>query len=389
MAEVPKGAIQVFYNEQDITSDISKHLINFSYHDKVEDESDELVIELEDSDALWRNEWYPEKGAKIYAKIGKDKNSLVECGTFELDEIEQTGPPDTVTLRCMATLLAPNLRTKKGSSHEKKTLAQIAKYVADNNGFTIIGTVPNITINRCTQHRETDLHWLRRLSREYGVVFSLRGNQLIFTSIYDLESTASVFSIARNEIIRYKLTDKMTRTYKAAQVKYHDVVNKAVIDTTYHSETLTNADGIKYTQLVKDDVFVVQTKTENDTQAKEKAKAALYRANTKQKTGTIKVPGDPLYCAGNNIDITDMGVGSAKYGITESSHNYNKHDGYTTDLDIKAVATVPVAKNKIRPKHVQKKARTTPPATRNQGGIEIYTDLNVKTFHFSPLIPRE
>lgn len=379
MDQVPKGAIQIFYNGVNITADISRHLVSFTYADKTEDESDELIIELEDTEALWRNEWYPEKGAKIFARIGATDDALFDCGHFILDQIDLMGPPDTVTLRCLAAVFAKNLRTKKGSSHSKKTLLQIAQYVATNNGFNIVGTIPNIPIDRATQHRETDLHWLRRLSREYGIVFSLRGKDLIFTSIYDLEAAKAVYDIKRTEMIRWKLSDKISGTYSSAQVKYQNPYSNTVIDTIYKIEKATNADGIVFDQIVKDDTLIIRTKTENQTQAKEKARAALHHANSKQKEGTVRVIGNPLFVSGNNINLLDMGSLSGKYHVLRSSHDFTKQGGYTTDMDVKLVGTTPVKSNKIKPKRAAKKVKATaPPATAKQSGdgITIYADLN-------------
>ena len=106
----------VLYNNKNITTDIAKYMLSITYSDKTSGESDEIEIELDDTDGLWQNSWYPEKGAKLTLTIEE-----LKCGVFEIDEIEIKGPPDTVSIRAMATGITNSLRTKKSDAHENKT----------------------------------------------------------------------------------------------------------------------------------------------------------------------------------------------------------------------------------------------------------------------------
>jgi len=182
-------------------------------------------------------------------------------------------------------------------------------------------------LNRATQNRETDLAFLKRISWQYGHVFSVRDKQLIFSVIYDLEKSDAVSVINYTDLIRYSLRDKTSETYKAAEVKYHDPVEKKVIR---HTESSADSD-------TAGDTLVLQGKAENPGQAKAQAKAALHRANTRRQTGSLSLPGDPLLVAGNNFDLKGLGTLDGKYHIEESSHRLSRSGGYTTDLSIKKV----------------------------------------------------
>ena len=92
--QVLETLFSVLYDNKNITSDISKYLLSITYNDKTDGESDDIEIELEDVDALWQNSWYPEKGASLKVTIGD-----LNCGVFEIDEIEVKGPPSTVNIR--------------------------------------------------------------------------------------------------------------------------------------------------------------------------------------------------------------------------------------------------------------------------------------------------
>lgn len=318
-------AFEVLYNNRNITTDISPFVTSISYTDKTEGESDTIEIQVDDTDGLWRADWYPAKGDTLEVKIGYT-DLLLPCGKFEIDEIEISGAPDTVRIMGLATGTQPALRTRNNSAHENKTLAEIANTIAGKHGLTVQGTIENIRINRATQYRETDLAFLRKISYKYGHIFSIRGNALIFQTIYEIEGTDGVTTIDRTDLTRYSLKDKTSETYKAAEVKYHDPVEKKVVT---HTENATATD-------TAGDTLVLQCKAENPTQAQSQAKAALHRANTRRQSGSLSMPGNPLIVSGNNFNLTGMGVISGKYHIEESSHQISR-GGYTTDATVKKV----------------------------------------------------
>lgn len=132
----PRPSIQVTYDNVDVTADITKQLKSLTYRDKVTGETDELELELEDTDGFWRDSWYPQKGAKITAKIGYEGN-LVDCGTFQVDEVELSGPPDTVHIRAIAAFITSKMRTKNSKANENVTLKQLAEDIAKKHELTL------------------------------------------------------------------------------------------------------------------------------------------------------------------------------------------------------------------------------------------------------------
>lgn len=137
MAEfVPKNAFTVVYEGQNITDDISRYLSKLRYKDSTKGKADELEIILDDSAGKWRNEWYPSKRDSINASISSG-GPFLQCGDFEIDEIEFDLSPDTITIRALATGVTKKLRTKHHKSHESKSLKQIAQAICTDHGFTL------------------------------------------------------------------------------------------------------------------------------------------------------------------------------------------------------------------------------------------------------------
>lgn len=336
---------KLLYNNHNITNDVSQYATSVTYTDKTEKEADEISISLEDSRQLWQNEWYPEKGAKLSLEIIQ-ANKILKCGTFQIDEIGLQGSKasgDYITIKGLSAGITKKIRTKTSFAHENKTLREIANTVAVSNGLTLQGEVPTVKIDRATQWRETALGFLNRIGQEYGALFSVRDDLLIFTSITDVEKRVSIKSVDKSQLIDYSINDKSFLTYKDARIKYHHPAKKSVIT---HTATETN----ETVNTTKVDTLELRTKAENQGQAELKTKIALYRANSLQQGGTITLPGNVLYVAGNNIELTGLGFLSGKYHIVKSEHFVTKSGGYVCSLEIKRVALIAAEKRKSNAK---------------------------------------
>lgn len=329
--KIPKAIIKI--NGKDITNDLTGHLISVDYEDKAEGASDEVSITLHDVDGLWKGDWYPKKCDTLQVSIGYD-TQLMDCGTFEIDEIELSGPPDTVSIRGLAAGISKAVRTKKSKGYDNQTLKQIAEKVAGENGLTVEGTVPDIKFTRITQHRETDLSFLKRISYEYGCLFSVRDKKLIFTSVFDIHKANKVAEIDRTEMSSYSFKDKAVNVYQKAVVKFHNPTDNKVqsADVPYSYV------GEDFEQPAAKDTYEIRTKAETKPQAEQKAKAAIVKSLTKQFEGRITVPGNPLLVAGNNINVNGLGNLSGKYHIETSHHTITRGGGYVTTINLKKVA---------------------------------------------------
>jgi hypothetical protein len=343
MEKIRKPKAEVIYNGKDISSDLWPYLLSIAYTDKVEGESDEIEIQVEDAEDLWKGPWYPTKGDTLKVSIGYEDTALIDCGTFEIDEIELSGPPDVVSIRGLAAGIKKAVRSKNSKAYENQTLKEIAQAIAGKHGFSVTGTIQNIKFTRITQNAEHDLAFLRRLSEEYGHTFSVRDKQLVFTLMYDLEKGKSVVEVDRADLISFSIKDKTSQSYRTAVVKYHNPTNKEVVE--YKTSGHENAGG-SYEPETAEDELIIHTKAENLAQAEAKAKAALWRANSKQQEGGFTVEGTTLLLAGNNIELTGLGILSGKYHIMESRHTIDKGSGYITDVQVKRVGFVEKVKEK-------------------------------------------
>lgn len=382
--EVRQPYIKVLYNGTNISEDISRYMLSLTYTDKVADESDELEIELEDSDGLWRGQWYPDKGAKLDVTIGYSDMTL-RCGVFEIDEIELSSPGDIVRIRGLAAGITKALRTKRSYAHEKKTLRQIAQTAAARNGLTVEGTIPEVRFERITQNRETDLGFLKRIGAEYGCLFSVRDQKLVFTTIYDIEDRTPSGEIDRLDLTAYSFKDKAAKTYKDAKVSYHNPKEKKVVATEYATSKERNADGFAYTQIATGDTKMIYTKAENKQQAEQKAKAHLHKANSVQQEGSIDLEGNPLMVAGNNFTLTGMGKLSGKWHVEESTHSISKSEGYKTSANVKRVGVAQANQQGSTKRTAAKAAAKRNPAAVSVVPAKVETRENADRYTYTQI----
>lgn len=336
----PGPSYEIVYDGKNITGDILPYVISFTYTDKTAGEADELELLLEDNSGLWSNEWYPVKGDSITARIfllGK----VLECGTFTIDELTGTGGSggNTMSIKAIAAGINKKMRTRNSSAHENKTLREIVNTIATAHGLEVQGDIGNVRLTRATQYRETDLAFLHRLASEYGYEFSVRDNKLIFTNVYKIEDKAAALILKSNEIISWSITDKTSETYKVAKVAYHNPKEREVVSFEHKEDAATH-------DTAKSDTLEVRIRAENKGQAELKARAALYRTNSLQQTGSVELPGNLVALAGNNCELTGIGWFSGLFYIKSSTHTVSRDGGYTTSLDIKRVGVADKQKRK-------------------------------------------
>ena len=322
-----KPVFSVTYNQTDISTWLSPFCLRVEYVDHLHEKSDGLEIKVEDAAGRWRGPWYPTKGDTLTHLMGYGGEVALPCGSFQIDEIEMSGPPDTVVLRALGAGIRKAVRTKNSQAYEGKTLAQVAALLAGQNGLTIIGTVPNLPFKRVTQHRETDLTFLRRLAREYGAVFSVRGSNITFQDLDTLEAMAPVLTMERSDFKGLSLKDKTHNVYGQVESKYWDPETKQMV---VGQAAATGTDSR--------DTLRLRRRAESAAHSNRQAHAALKFHTGWQIGGTLQAEGNPLLCSGNNLQLgNSFGVFAGLYQITDSRHQMERDRGYATEIEVRRV----------------------------------------------------
>ncbi len=320
----------LFYGQKDITHDIAPYVLSVTYTDSLKSESDEIDVQVEDTAGRWRDAWYPGKGDMLMLKLGYQGEALLDCGSFSIDEIELGAPPDTVSIRGVATSVNSALRTASSEGYEETTLDAIASRIAQKHGLKLVGQIQPITIDRVTQYAETDVGFLKRLAGEYGYALKVTTDELVFSHLATLRSNAPVTTLTPQDVARWSLRDTVNRIYKDASVSHQKSKDKELI--TYNADgSSSSAPRGKSTSA---DTLKVNARAADKGTAQVKAEAALDDHNEYQQTGSLSLMGNPQLIAGNKITLEGFGVLSGEWLITSARHSFDRSSGYSTEIEV-------------------------------------------------------
>lgn len=329
MEKIDKNIVEITIAGKNVTGDVSGYLSAITYTDKVEGESDDVSLVFEDTEGKWQKSWYPQQGDIMQIKLGT-AGAMLDCGLFEIDEIEFEFPPNTFTVKAIGAAISKSLRTLNSKAFEKQSLKKIAQYFADKHGLKLtgnIGSLQKIQIDRKTQDKQTDMAFLASLAKEYGLIFSVRGDQLIFIGGGEIESEASILTLDKTQLSKGRFQDKTSQVYAAATVAARDVRTNSV--KKWEIQPSGNS--------AQKDILIVGGRVENDSQAEAKVKGAMQEKNKDKVTGSFTVPGNVKLVAGVNVELTGVGEFSGKWHVIQSTHSVNKDSGYVTDISVRKI----------------------------------------------------
>ncbi|HHR4769116.1 TPA: phage late control D family protein [Salmonella enterica] len=333
---VPEPVFVLRYNLKDITHDISAYATSITFTDKLSGESDELEIELEDSEQRWRDAWYPGMGDTLSLQLGYKRQTLTDCGGFSIDEIELSGPPDSVSIRGRSAPVTRAMRTKSNRGFENTTLAAIAGRIARKHKLKLEGQIEPLTLERITQYGESDLAFLKRLAQDYGYMVKVTPEKLIFSHLGKLRDAPVIRTITPQEVSRWTLRDTLHEVYKGVKNKHQNSQTRTLVTfnadntTTTRTEKTTTSPGMS----TSSDILNTSDRAQNGEEARAKGQAKLDSKNDYKHAGTLSLEGDLSLRAGGSVTLSGFGKSDGKWLIISARHSLARSGGLTTDIDI-------------------------------------------------------
>lgn len=169
---------RVVVNGTNITPKINGKLISLTLTDERSDKADQLDITLDDSAGQLA---IPPRNASIELWLGY-KNALVNKGTYTLDEIIHSGPPDVITLRARSADFKGPLKTKREQSWHNISLGDLLTSVAKRNRLlaAINPALAAVLVDHLDQTNESDINLINRLGKHYGAIATVKAGRLLF-----------------------------------------------------------------------------------------------------------------------------------------------------------------------------------------------------------------
>ena len=265
---------------------------------------------------------------KNWNDTGKDLT--LDMGTFEIDSVDMSGPPDKVTVKSTSIPYTSKLRMeKKNKAWEKITLKGIGQEIAGKNGLKLMYEASdNPTYKRKEQVQTSDIKFLQTLCHAAGMALKVTTLTIVIydAAEYDKKPAVRTFKKGSGDIISYKMGTKLTDTaYTSCHVSYTDPDSKETIEYTYTPDSKTGTGQ----------TLEINEKVNSKAEAIRLAKKRLREKNTQEYTASLKVVGDVSLVAGITVKLKGFQQFDKKYKVTQAKHNLL--DGYTVDLSLKQV----------------------------------------------------
>ena len=235
----PRPIYRLKVGNKDVTGRFQNRLIELTLTDNCGFEADQLDIELDDSDGLLD---LPEKGVRLSLSLGWAHSGVVDKGTYKVDELEHTGPPDRLIIRARSAELDGGLTTRRENSYVGKTISEVVQAIALRNKFTwLVGKkLAGQVIAHVDQTGESDANFLSRLAKEFDAIATVKNGTLLFipagepTSASGLTLPTVSITRASGDTHSFSIADR--ENYNGVKAFYQDtragVRGEVVIDAS-------------------------------------------------------------------------------------------------------------------------------------------------------------
>lgn len=335
--DVRKASLLVKYLGTDISTNISKDLLTFSYTDNLSNQSDSVSITLKDEKKTWINDWFPEKNDTIECAIKtlnwrkENDQQLLNCGHFFIDQPEFSGRPRTLTINAIANPLNLNFsQTPKTKSWRNISLKNIGADIAHKAGLKFQYLAMSNPVFQVIQQTEiSDLAFLSELVEKEGLALKLTGDTLVIFDESDFEKKIAVTTISEEDsiLLDYSFTSSLANTaYAGVRISYYDSKLESTIEYLY---------SIREIDFEKDKIYTLNTRVNSQTEAIRLAKKTLRQLNKNEFTASLKIIGNLDLSSGLCVNLNDFGKFDGKYIITQLNHVVG--GGFSTSLQLRKV----------------------------------------------------
>jgi len=366
---------------KNVSTNLAPYITVFTFNDKTSNEVDDISFTLEDrenddadeSGDLFINSWFPTRGDEVevailtYHREGLDDAEELDCGTFEIDLVSHSAPPNLFSIHAVSNFNSSIRREIHNHKWEKTTLFNICQSIAQGNGLKLVFEGEDEDISSVDQTDQTDLQFLAKLAEDNDFMIKLTTETLFIVSQVQLESAAPVMQISRFDMKSCSAAAQAFDLYKEAVARYwspktnklhhakvsHGDVSKeqvAKINSEYareHQKTTAhrpsnNNKPHKNEKLVTEHyldkaniygggkTLNIRQRFDNAAEAAKVASSRLKQKNRGEWRMEGTLPGNPFLMAGVTVDVVDYGVYSGRYYIESTTHSVNK--GYTTSF---------------------------------------------------------
>jgi phage protein D len=217
-----KPTFRIVADGRDISALFNDRLLMLRTSDKPGMESDEFELRIDDRDQAVA---LPSRGASIEVYLGYSGQALTRLGRYTVDEVELSGPPDSLVIRGKASDMRGSGKTTRSGSWENVPLQQIVGDIAARNGWQPACSVAT-KVPRVDQFNESDFNFITRLAKQYDCTAKVGDGKLLVLPRQGGQSASGkalgMVTISRHDVSRYQFRLGDKSTHKAVQTKHQD-----------------------------------------------------------------------------------------------------------------------------------------------------------------------
>ena len=267
--------------------------------------------------------------------LGDGKDLVLDCGQFELDTVNASGPPATIALKATSLPYTSQVRqTEKSKAWEAYNLSGIANEMAGANGMACLyESASDPYYDRVEQYKTSDIAFLSQLCHDAGISLKATNNILVLFDQAQYEAKGAVLTLKRGAggYTKYKLDVGSADTlYSSCRVSYVDPNTGKCIEGVAKVEDY-NADSKNNQQLE------VSAKVASADEAKALAEKRLRLHNKYTRSASFTLPGNPNVTAGVTVMLEGWGGWDGKYIVKQAVHAVDSSGGYTTQIKLRRV----------------------------------------------------
>lgn len=319
-----KPTYRIVADGKDITALINDRLLSLRTSDKPGMDSDDFELRIDDRDQAVA---LPTRGAGIEVYLGYTGQALARLGRYTVDEIELSGPPDTLVIRGKASDMRGSGKTVRSGSWESVSLQQIVRDVAARNGWQPVCPVQT-KVPRVDQLNESDYNFITRLAKQYDCTAKLADGKLLVMPRQGGQTASgknlSPVVLKRADLSRYQFRLGDRNTQKAVRTKHQDKKTGALKVVELDNDDLP--DGLP---AVHTDRHIYPNKSA----AEQAAKARLAAFNRSTAGVRLEMAGRTDVFAERSIIVQGIKPGLDGEYLAEAVEQLFTSSGWTTTVE--------------------------------------------------------
>lgn len=313
-------------NGQNVSGYITPFLESLTYTDVLEGEASTAEITLEDTNCLWRSQWFPARGDTMSITLIRrnwNEEGQVETlplNAFEVDEIVCSAPPNRAKIKLNSIANNSQIRSvARSQSWENTRLSRIAADVAGAAGMALYyDAADDPLIERAEQDEESGLKFLFKMSKDAGLLLKVEGEALIICDEekYEARSAAVTLSYGDVAIKNFRATATINEIYSSAVVRYKHGRQGELIEGRYKAGGKSGGMTLRINQ-----------KVSSAGEAQRLARKKLREKNREEIKVELECIGNFVFVAGNVFELKDFGAFDGNYLIERAVHQIG--NGYS------------------------------------------------------------